>query len=70
MTLTPNQTTETENAAELQPAETTTLEHTHDDHAGHDHAHDHDHQHEPQATLNPELMREISDRSRQIQPDK
>ncbi len=61
MTLTPNQTTETENAAELQPAETTTLEHTHDDHAGHDHSHDgHDHQHEPQATLNPELMREIS----------
>ena len=62
MTLTPNQTTETENAAELQPAETTTLEHTHDheghDHAGHDHSHDH--QHEPQATLNPELMREIS----------
>jgi len=55
MTLTPNQTTETENAAELQPAETTTLEHTHDDHA-----HDHDHRHEPQATLNPELMREIS----------
>src|SRR5580704_10620798 len=63
MTLTPNQTTETENAAELQPAETTTLEHTHDhdDHAGHDHSHDgHDHQHEPQATLNPELMREIA----------
>jgi trigger factor len=63
MTLTPNQTTETENAAELQPAETTTLEHTHDhdDHSGHDHSHDgHDHQHEPQATLNPELMREIS----------
>lgn len=63
MTLTPNQTTETENAAELQPA-TTTLEHTHDDHedhAGHDHSHhDHDHSHEPQATLNPELMREIS----------
>jgi trigger factor len=62
--LTPNQTTETENAAELQPAETTTLEHTHD-HDGQDHSHDghdhsHDHQHEPQATLNPELMREIS----------
>jgi len=60
MTLTPNQTPETDNAAELQPAETTTLEHTHEDHAGHDHSHDHDHQHEPQATLNPELMREIA----------
>jgi trigger factor len=58
MTLTPNTTTEVENAAELQPAEATTLEHTHDDHEGHDHTHDH--QHEPQATLNPELMREIS----------
>ena len=58
MTLTPNQTTETENAAELQPAETTTLEQTHDDHAGHDHSHDHEH--EPQAKLNPELMREIA----------
>ena len=60
MTLTPNQTTETETAAELQPAETTALEPTPHDHAEHDHSHDHDHQHEPQATLNPELMREIS----------
>lgn len=51
--MTPNTSTETETSAELQPAETTTLEHTHD-HEGHDH------QHEPQATLNPELMREIS----------
>lgn len=57
MALTTNTTTETENTAELQPVETT-LEHTHDDHAGHDHSHDH--QHEPQATLNPELMREIA----------
>ncbi len=51
--------TETENAAEAQPLTDTpeqTHEHTHDDHAGHDHTHSH----EPQATLNPELMREIA----------
>ncbi len=53
--MTPNETTELESAAETQPADATTLEHTHD-HAGHDH----EHSHEPQATLNPELMREIA----------
>ena len=56
--------TELENAAETQP-EAAVEEQTHDhelaheghDHSGHDHA---GHTHEPQATLNPELMREIS----------
>jgi trigger factor len=53
--LTPEETIEIENAAETQPS--AELEHTHEhDHAGHDH----DHDHEPQATLNPALMREIS----------
>jgi trigger factor len=53
--LTPEETIETENAAETQPS--AELEHTHEhDHAGHDH----DHDHEPQATLNPALMREIA----------
>jgi trigger factor len=64
MTLTPNQTTELENAAEANPSEAQAIEPTHEDHTGHDHdhAHDHDHSHthEPQATLNPELMREIA----------
>jgi len=60
--LTPEETIEIENAAETQPS--AELEHTHEhDHAGHDHEHDHehdDHAHEPQATLNPALMREIA----------
>lgn len=61
--MTPEETIETKNAAEMQPS--AAVEHTHEqgedahDHAGHDHA-DHDHVHEPEATLNPELMREIS----------
>ena len=57
ITLTPNQTLETENAAEMQPSAEQTLEPTHEDHAGHDHDHA-DHAHEP--TLNPALMREIA----------
>jgi trigger factor len=66
MTLTPNQMTEPENATELQPLATDPEETTHAEqdhvHAGHDHTHDHDHEHthEPQATLNPELMREVA----------
>ena len=59
--------TETETAAGTQPEEAAieTSEHTHleaagQEHAGHDHDHDHTHDQEPQATLNPELMREIS----------
>jgi trigger factor len=59
MTLTPNETIETENAAETQPSVDQTLaqsnEHTHD-HEGHTH----DHSHEAQPTLNPELMREVA----------
>jgi trigger factor len=55
MTLTPNETLETE----LQPAAPEAVEHTHD-HEGHVHSHDHTHEHEPQATLNPALMREVS----------
>ncbi len=55
--MTPESTTELENAADTQPSAIETAEHTHD---GHDHQHDHDHQHEPQATLNPALMREIA----------
>ena len=52
--------TELENVAETQPQdETTELTHDHDHgHEGHDHSHE-GHPHEPQATLNPELMREI-----------
>jgi trigger factor len=62
MTLTPNQTTELENATETQPSEAQAIEPTHEDHSGHDHehVHDHEHTHEPQATLNPALMREIN----------
>jgi len=69
MTLTPNQTLDAESATEIQPLTEQTLEPTIEDHAGHDHeghdhaGHDHsghDHTHEPQATLNPELMREIA----------
>ena len=54
-TLTPTETTQIENAAEMQPLDTNeqALEQTHD-HAGDDHGH------EPQATLNPELMREVA----------
>ncbi len=60
MTLTPNETLDIENAAETQPsAELPTNEgqheHTHA-HDGHDHAQGED----TQATLNPELMREIA----------
>jgi trigger factor len=55
--LTPEETIETENAAETQPSAELEQTHQHD----HDHEHDHDdHVHEPQATLNPALMREIS----------
>ncbi len=72
MTLTPEQMTETENAAETQPSATDTGVEAQaetqalavDEHAGHDHGDGehagHDHDHEPQATLNPELMREIA----------
>ena len=57
MTLTPNETIETENAAEMQPSVADTHEHTHEqDHAGHSHE---GHTHEAQPTLNPELVREI-----------
>ena len=68
MTLTPEQMTETENAAEMQPSQTDAamdtqpenqLEHAGHEHEGHDHS-GHTHSHEPQATLNPELMREIT----------
>ena len=55
--MTPEETIEIENAAETQPS--AELEHTHE----HDHDHDHEHGeavHEPQATLNPALMREIA----------
>ena len=73
MTLTPEQMTETENAAETQPSAVETTETTEQDHEGHDHDHEghdhaghdhdhagHDHSHEAQPTLNPELMREIT----------
>jgi trigger factor len=56
--LTPEETIETKNAAEMQPSAEVEHTHEHGDHT-HDHA-DHDHVHEPEATLNPELMREIS----------
>jgi trigger factor len=68
MTLTPNETIEVETAANLQPSEAETPnsqtpegQKTDDQsaelsHEGHTHTHDH----APQATLNPELMREIS----------
>ena len=72
MTLTPEQMTETENAAELQSLNPdshtdaatdaqpeTQMEPAGHDHEGHDHS-GHQHTHEPQATLNPELMREIT----------
>ena len=53
--MTPEETIEIENAADTQPS--AELEHTHEhDHTGHDH----EHVHEPQATLNPALMREIA----------
>ena len=62
--MTPTETNEAleQNTAELQPSEAEAHEHSHDhdhshDHEGHDHTHEHTH--EPQATLNPELMREI-----------
>ncbi len=58
--MTPTETTEVENAAETQPSEIAAseanLQEPHEDHTGHDHAHSH----EPQATLNPALMREIN----------
>jgi trigger factor len=62
MTLTPNQTTELENAADTQPLAVDNVEPAQDANEGHvhDHEHTHDHSHEAQATLNPELMREIS----------
>lgn len=50
MALTPTETTETNEMAELQPETAPTHEHDHD--------HAHDHQHGP--SLNPELMREIT----------
>ena len=51
----------TENTPDTQSLATEMSEHTHDDHTYDGHTHeDHDHQHEPQATLNPELMREIA----------
>jgi trigger factor len=53
MDLTPTETTETNDTAELQP--TAAHDHVHED--GHTHDHEHDHQHGP--SLNPELMREI-----------
>ncbi len=59
MTLTPEQMTETnENAAETQPSAIATHNET-QDHPGHEHD-GHSHEAEAQATLNPELMREIS----------
>ena len=59
--MTPNQTEELENVTATEPtAPEEAHEHTHDhDHADHDHS-GHDHTREPQATLNPELMREIA----------
>lgn len=54
MTLT--QMTETENAAEMQPSTELSEPVEQSGHEGHDHTHSH----EPQATLNPELMREIT----------
>ena len=57
MTLTPNETIETENTAEMQPSVAETHEHSLDhDHAGHSHE---AHTHEAQPTLNPELLREV-----------
>ena len=66
MTLTPNETIETENTAESQPS----VDQTHDQALvqAHDHTHDHevhthdghDHSHDAQPTLNPELMREVA----------
>ena len=59
MTLTQNQMTETE--TELQPVaieETALVAEQDQEHGGHEHTHDH--QHEEQATLNPELMREVA----------
>lgn len=62
MTLTPNETIETEKTAEMQPSVADTHEHTHEqDHAGHSsESHSHEgHTHEAQPTLNPELIREV-----------
>jgi trigger factor len=59
MALTPEETIEVENAAETQPSAELEQTHSHEhDHEHHDH--EHAHVHEPQATLNPELMREIA----------
>src|SRR6195952_4253446 len=57
MDLTPTETTETNDTAELQPIAEQTNELSHDHEHTHDHDHGHDHQHGP--SLNPELMREI-----------
>lgn len=57
MTLTPNETIETENAAETQPSVAETHEHSLEhDHAGHSHE---AHTHDIQPTLNPDLIREV-----------
>jgi trigger factor len=56
MDLTPIDTNETNETAELQSVETTGSEH---EHHHHDHDHAHDHQHEAAPSLNPALAREI-----------
>ena len=56
MDLTPIETNDTNETAELQPEAVAGSEH---EHHHHDHDHAHDHQHEAAPSLNPALTREI-----------